>query len=64
MKNFNRILSLSLAVLMLCGCSSKNNSQNTSSDTNGNTMSEQKELPVLSIQTKSTDPDVTDFVFR
>lgn len=64
MKNFNRILSLSLAVLMLCGCSSKNNSQNTSSDTNGNTMSEQKELPVLSIQTKSTDPDVTDFVFK
>ncbi len=77
MKIFSKMISISVATLMLFGCSGNNNSSNS------NTESKQKEqttdttstqalteesiasvLPVLSIETKSKDENVLDFITK
>lgn len=75
MKIFHRILSVSVAALMLVGCSA-NNTSNNSSEQNSEAKNaelitpeitaseEQTVLPVLSIQTKNTDKNVLDFITK
>ena len=57
LKNISRILAASLAVILLLG------SSGSAGRANGEA-AEQAALPVLSIETKRREPDVTDFVTR
>ena len=73
MNNLHRYVIIAIAASFLAGCSATSNiSNNTASSDNGvistetpgstDTETDQSNLPVLHINTKSTDPDVMDFV--
>ena len=71
MKTVKKICAVSAAAVMLFGCTAQKNSNNSSTPTVSykSTLTsadpytpETAPLPVLSIQTKSTDPNVMDFV--
>jgi len=64
MSKLNKILSLSLSAALLFGCSAKKEPQEIIPEIKTSTISESLNLPIISIQTKSTAENVMDFVTK